>query len=301
MEAPIDSRQLKAFVLLAKTGSYSETGKHLFLTQSAVSHAMRTLEGDLGCRLLARLGRRMTLTEAGEALFHHAQSILKEMERARTALTSLNKWGFQRLRLGAETAFCRQMLLPVFVRLQKEYPHLLLRIESLDGTEARALLERNSADIVLGDKPRRDDRFEFVPLGESRLHVVVAPSHPWAAKGQVVRADIARQGFILGSGANNLRKLTEDYFAEDQIVLNVVGEIDSAAMIKEFVQQGLGATVLPAWGIRDELTDGSLVALSPGPRRLTQTWGLTHWRGRTLSPLESALVNFCKDTAAEVG
>lgn len=301
LQAPIDSRQLKAFVLLAQTGSYSETAKQLCLTQSAVSHAMRALQGELGCRLLARLGRRVTLTEAGEALFHHAESVLKGMEQARAALASLNKWGFQKLRLGLDTACCRRRLLPVLAKLHKEYPRLLLRIEPLDATEPRALLERNAADLVLGEKPRRDDRFEFMPLEESPLHIVVAPAHPWAAAGQVSHADLARQSFVLGGDANGLRKLTDEYFAEDQIVLNVVSESDSVTVIKEFVKQGWGASVLPAWAVQDELKDGSLVALAPGRRRLVQTWGLWHWRGRPLNRLESTFVNLCKAEAAAYG
>ena len=69
-------------------------------------------------------------------------------------------------------------------------------------------------------------------------------------------------------------------------------------MIKELVQQGLGSSVLPAWMIQDELETGSLVALELGRRRLVQTWGLWHWRGRPLNRLESTFVHLCKAEAA---
>lgn len=69
---PLDSRQLNAFVTVAQTGSFAETARRLCVTQLAISHSMYALESKIGCRLLARMGKTITLTEAGEALLHHA-------------------------------------------------------------------------------------------------------------------------------------------------------------------------------------------------------------------------------------
>ena len=72
MNSPIDSRQLRAFVSLARHGSFTTAAKELFLTQSAVSHSLRALEEDLGCRLFDRMGKKILLTLAGEQLLPHA-------------------------------------------------------------------------------------------------------------------------------------------------------------------------------------------------------------------------------------
>ena len=77
---PLDSRQLRAFTALARTGSFTLAAKELFLTQSAVSHSMRALEESVGCRLFDRMGKRVALTQAGEQLLVHAEKILAEME-----------------------------------------------------------------------------------------------------------------------------------------------------------------------------------------------------------------------------
>src|ERR1051326_209319 len=78
MNAPLDSRQVRAFAVLARTGSFTQTARELHLTQSAISHSMKALEGDVGCRLLDRLGKKIVLTQAGEQLLHHATRILHE-------------------------------------------------------------------------------------------------------------------------------------------------------------------------------------------------------------------------------
>src|SRR5574339_52211 len=86
MSLPLDSRQVRAFSVLARTGSFTQTARELHLTQSAVSHSMKALEGDVGCRLLDRVGKKVVLTQAGEQLLHHATKILQEMENARESL-----------------------------------------------------------------------------------------------------------------------------------------------------------------------------------------------------------------------
>jgi DNA-binding transcriptional LysR family regulator len=93
MKTPLDSRQLRAFCVLARTGSFTETARELHRTQSGISHSMKALEGDVGCRLLDRLGKKVLLTQAGEQLLQHAQKILQEMESAREMLGRLGKWG----------------------------------------------------------------------------------------------------------------------------------------------------------------------------------------------------------------
>jgi DNA-binding transcriptional LysR family regulator len=88
MTRPLDSRQLLAFVCAAHRMSFTLAAEELHLTQSAISHAMRALEEDLGCRLFTRGGRKVQLTGAGERFLPDAERILGEMEQARFCLTA---------------------------------------------------------------------------------------------------------------------------------------------------------------------------------------------------------------------
>src|SRR5258708_15540035 len=101
-----DTRHLLAFAALARLGSFTQAAQELFLTQSAISHAIKALEEQAGCRLFERAGRRVSLTQAGEQLLQHVDKILVEMKTARTGLEELARWGHGRLRLGASTTAC---------------------------------------------------------------------------------------------------------------------------------------------------------------------------------------------------
>ncbi|HZM04835.1 MAG TPA: LysR family transcriptional regulator, partial [Candidatus Saccharimonadales bacterium] len=87
MKVPLDSWQLRAFCVLVRTGSFTQTARELHLTQSGVSYSIKALENDIGCRLLDRLGKKVMPTQAGEQLLEHATRILKEMDTARESLT----------------------------------------------------------------------------------------------------------------------------------------------------------------------------------------------------------------------
>ena len=85
----IDSRKLLAFTTLARVGSFTLAARELFITQSAVSHAIKSLEQELDCRLFDRLGRSVKLTHAGQQLHERDEKILAEMKIARADLAEL--------------------------------------------------------------------------------------------------------------------------------------------------------------------------------------------------------------------
>ena len=122
MSEILDSRQLRTFVSLARTGSFTVTAKEVFITQSAVSHSMKSLEDELGCRLLNRVGKKTTLTLEGEHLLRHAQKIITDMSAAREALANIGKTGETRLRVGASLSVCQHLLPDVLRQFKKLHP-----------------------------------------------------------------------------------------------------------------------------------------------------------------------------------
>jgi LysR family transcriptional regulator, low CO2-responsive transcriptional regulator len=117
---PLDSRRLHAFVSLARTGSMTGTASELFLTHSAIGHAMSALQAEVGCRLLTRMGKRVSLTEEGEAFLLHVTLGLDAFAKARRSVEELEQLGCQRLRLGAGAAICRLFMPPVLRELRRQ-------------------------------------------------------------------------------------------------------------------------------------------------------------------------------------
>ena len=301
MNESLDSRQLKAFIVLAQTGSYTGTAKQLYVTHSAISHSMRVLEQQVGCRLLSKLGKKAILTEAGEALLHHAVRALDEMRQARHTLAELNKWGTRRLRLAADTLLLSAFLTPVLLRFHKEFPGARLHIKSCAAGESVWLLENNHADIVLAEKPPAGTLAEFVPLLADRYQLVVNPAHPLVAGKSASREELGKQPCLLLRDSSLGRQQLDQFLARRDIALNFIGEIESAEVIKEFVKHSSAMAFLPGWSIAAELKNQSLAALPLGRTPFERTWGFLHSRSRPLSHTESTLLKLCRKRVAELG
>ena len=297
MSAPLDSRQVRAFCTLARTGSFTKAARELHLTQSGISHSMKALEGDIGCRLLDRLGKKVVLTQAGEQLLHHAKKILREMESARESLGHLGKWGRGRLRLGASTTACQHIIPPVLREFKESFPEHAIAIEPGDTPELVGALLDQRIDLALSLATSNEPQLEFHPLFTDDLHFIVAALHPWAKAGRVERSDIPRQNYILYNKNSVTFRLIEDYFRREAMVLNTVIELGSMEATKELVKLGVGVSILAPWIAQKEIEEGSLVALPLGRRKLQRRWGILHWRGKRLNLAEETFIGLCESAS----
>jgi len=300
MSAPLDSRQLRAFTVLARTGSFTQAARELHLSQSAISHSIKALEQDVGCRILDRLGKKFALTQAGEQLLHHTERILAEMESARSSLEHLGKWGQGRLRLGASTTACQHILPSVLREFKESFPQHVITIQPGDTTTIVNGLLRHQIDLGITLQPQREAQIEFHPLFTDELVFIVGALHPWATTGKPVREEIPRQNYILYSKQSVTFQLIAAYFREEDMVLNTVIELGSMEATKELVKLGVGVSVLAPWIARKELAEGSLVALPLGRRKLQRHWGVVHWRGRRLNLAEETFVGLCRSLADSI-
>jgi DNA-binding transcriptional LysR family regulator len=299
MNRLIDSRQLNAFVALAKRGSFTLAGEELNLTQSAVSHAIKILENDVGCRLVDRDGRRVQLTEAGDRFLMHAENILREMEAMRSDTDSHSTHGRTRLRLGASTTACH-LILPTVVReFRARFPRCSVRIEPGDYGRQIEMLRAGQVDLAIGlelPSPSGEDLI-FTPLFDDELRFFVAPTHPWTKLSSIPREAISKETLILYSRTSYTYRLMIDYFREEKVLLNNFVELGSMEAIKEMAKLEQGAAVISPWIAREEVRAGSLVSLPLGRRKLRYRWAMAHWKGRRLSLAEECFLKICVSTA----
>jgi DNA-binding transcriptional LysR family regulator len=295
MTDPLDSRQLRAFVILAETGSFTETARRLHLSQSAISHAMKTLENDLRCRLLDRVAKKVLLTQAGEQLLVRAYEVLNLMNSARAEISDLGRWGRGRLRIGASTTVCQHILPAVLREFKESFPSCDIQIEPGDAAHSLEMLRSHRIDLALTLLPGPvEEQFQFRPLFSDALQFIVSPLHPWARAGKVERGEIGQQQFIVYGRTSLLVEMVEEYFKHENIVLRFSMELGNMEAIKEMIKVGIGISILAPWVARKEIAEKSLVALPLGKRKLQRQWGILQWRNHRGSLAEETFVGLCK-------
>jgi len=300
MASVLDSRQLRAFLILARTGSFTEAARQLHLTQSAISHAIKALEEDVGCLLLDRIGKKATLTQAGEQLLLSAEKILSEMESVREELKQLGRWGTGRLRLGVPAAACQYLLPAVLREFRESFPGCTISIEAGDTPEVVERLHGRQIDLALVLEPRGEPRIEFRHLFTDELQFIVSQLHPWARTGNVDEAQISRQRYILYDKTSYTFRMIQNYFQKRDLALFTLMELGSVEAIKELVKLNLGVSILAPWVLEEELREKSLVALSMGRRRLVRKWGILHWKDRRLTLAEETFIGLCRSATEQL-
>jgi DNA-binding transcriptional LysR family regulator len=297
MHSPLDSRQLRAFVCLARTASFTKTARELHLSQSAISHSLKALETEVECRLLDRVSKSVTLTQAGEQLLAHAEKILEEMDNARQGLKELAQWGHGRLRVGASPTVCQYILPNVLREFKESFPQCRIQIEPGDAPATMEQLRHNRIDLALALRPRAEDRLDFRALFQDELRFMVSPLHPWARAGRVQRSEITSQRFILYARTSYVAALIDAYFRRQSLVLPTSIELGNIEAIKELVKLGLGVSILAPWVARRELAEGSLCALPLGRRKLGRCWGILYRKGQRLSLAQETFIGLCTAVA----
>lgn len=294
MNIPFDLRQLRAFCSLARTGSFTQTARELHLTQSAVSHSMKSLERETGCRLLDRMGKKAILTQAGEQFLRHAQKISEESIRASESLVALRNWGHGRLRIGASITACQYILPGVLRDFKESFPDHSIALEPGDTPDLVEALADRRIDLAFCLEPAVDRQTEVERLFTDELVFIVDPSHPWVRRGRVDRAEIGRQNYILYRKTSVTSILVWDYFKEEEIELKTVIQAGSMEATKELVKAGLGISILAPWIARKEIEEGSLVPMPLGRRPLKRHWAILHWQNKRLNLAEEKFIALCR-------
>ncbi len=297
MKNYLDTRQLEIFVSLAETLSFTEAAKRVFLSPSAVSHSLRSLETELGGRLVDRLGRRLILTERGELLHDRARDILARMNGTRAELESLTAWDGGRLRVAASTTACQYLLPPVLREFRECFPRVRISVEPADSPEGLKLLEENEVDLSFRIATRPEEHLEERPLFTDEMLFLVSPQHPWARLGRAAGSELAHQDYLLYSQRSESFKLIMNHLAAMGAPPRSFIELGSIAAIKELAKINLGVAVLAPWVATSEIQAGSLVPLPLGRRKLKRRWRLAWLKGRRLSINEETFAGLCQACA----
>jgi DNA-binding transcriptional LysR family regulator len=297
---PLDSRQLNAFVTLIRTGSFAKTASLLCLTQSAISHSMRALESEIGCRLLVKMGKNVIPTESGEALLHHAQLGLKEFSAGREKLEKIRTWGTRRLRVGASSAINRRLLPGALMELRRKHPRVVVTVKTIHPARQTDYLQNGELDCVIGEEQDPQPDVEFTQFFESQLHIVAPINHRWVAKERAPLDELSQEPCVLPERFSPVRQLIEAYYSREKRTLNVVMEVENLETIREMVKTGLGISVLPAWIFQDDLRLGNLHAFAAGRRMLSLGWGLHSRRNQPLDLIQSDFRALCAAASKEL-
>lgn len=289
----MDLRQLEVLRAVAETGSFSEAGRRLNLTQPAVSHHVRLLEEELGETLVLRTRPLVRLSDAGESVLATAESVLDDIAGLRRRFRAEGGDWRGVLRVTASPlgiVYLYGDLLGRFIAAHPAIEVILTAVETpYDGVRQVAA---RRADVAFTPFPVDDDTLERVELGETDHVVIAAPRHPLAARRAVTVAEVRRHPFVRYQTGAGSRLVTDALFGEHGGYGRIFLESNDTEFVKRIVALGLAVTLVPRFTVSAEIADRRLVGLAVRESRLTQAFGFVYRRDMHMRALR-AFVDFC--------
>ncbi|HEU0200172.1 MAG TPA: LysR substrate-binding domain-containing protein [Burkholderiaceae bacterium] len=247
----VNFKLLKSFVTAVDANSLSAAASRLQLAQPALSQQIAALESHFKQKLLVRSNMGVTPTDAGRELYRHAIQILGHLEQAEFEVARKASVLAGKVSVGIATYSSTSILAtPLLKAVRDKYPNINLFINDNFGLVLSEMVMTGRMDmaIIYASGPIKGVALESVLMEELFL---IAPPHtrlPPSSDNEIRLAALAEMDLLLPGPRHFLRRLIDNAFAQVGIEPRVAAEIESAATLRDAIEAGLGATILP-WAV----------------------------------------------------
>jgi LysR family transcriptional regulator for metE and metH len=270
---PIDSRKLQIFLCLARKGSLKAAAPELSLTNSAVSHAITSLESDLGVQLFHRSGKGLVLTERGEFLYRKAIPVVARMNTIRSELAGENLEDRGTLRIAAAFSFVGSVIPDVVREFNECFPRGQVSIRAAERDVALDLLRTREADAaILVEPPEDGPEFTYQKLFDDEPRLLLPSRNALAALEVVPLRNLAQKTLLVARAQSHTIKTLQAQMARKGVEFRECVEVGSISALCEMVKLGQGVGLAPDWVVRHFSSSPLLVTRPIEGLRLTRTW-----------------------------
>lgn len=290
-------RQLETFRAVVESGSMTETGKMLGISQPAVSRQIRDLESLFGIKLFIRRAGRIEPTKDAFALHEEVERCLSGLEQMTKFAGDLAQFRRQRLRIASTVGHSYFFLPKVILAFHQVYPDVTISLRSGLSPEVVDLIEKGQSDFGFAILPVDTDGVVIGQMPEAQLVCVMPESHPLTKLKIIEPRHLAEIPLLLISENSLIRKRLLQAFEEAAIKTNVILESTYTGPICSLVAQGMGVSILDYVTAEAYLDRGIVVRpFSPGiPCELK----LVTPADRTLSKPAQTFIDIAKSTLAQ--
>lgn len=286
----MEMRKLEVFCRVVELKSFTRAAEAVLLSQPTVSEHIRSLEEELGQKLIDRLGREAEPTPVGSLLYKYAVKMLRLQQ---DAIESVERYGGKlvgRMMIGSGTIPGTYILPRIIGQFRQKYTSIKATLRIAGSQLIASEVLDGSLDMAVVGARWKEKGLEWEKIFSDRLVLVVNAEHPWAERSEINLEELKQEPFIFRERASGTRKVIDQIFEEHGVNpadLQEVAEIGSTAAIKEAVKAGIGISILSVRSVEQELHYGLLKTLPLKGIRLERPFYLIRRINRELSPVSS--------------
>jgi len=278
-----DLPDLRAFVAVAKLGSFRAAAAELHLSQPALSRRIEKLEGALGVRLFHRTTRKVDMTTVGREFSYRATDILNSLELSLMGIRDVAAHVSGEVTIACIPSAVRYFLPRILKIYHERYPQILVRIIDQGANEVLTTVLRQEADFGLNYIGTQEPDLEFEPILKEPFVVACRPEHPLARKKKVTWSDLKAYDYMSVTKASGNRFLLDLALADKPERPRWYCEAQHVSTLVSLVEAGLGIAAVPRLSMPPQ-GHPTLISVPLVEPVITRTVGLIRRRGRPLSP-----------------
>lgn len=275
---------LKVFCDLVESRSFSRAAVRNFITQSAVSQQVKSLEARFDTKLLRRDGRSVAPTPAGRVFYERSRALLDGFENMQLEMKSVGQEMAGSVRVAAIYSVGLYEISVVIKTFLRIYPKVNLHVEYSQGARVYEDCLRGAIDLGIVTNPEPRKGIKIISLPADKLILICAPDHPLARRHQVDIRKLNGQSFIAFDKGTASRRAMDGIFQKNNIRVRTVMEFDNIETIKRSVEIGAGISIVPLPSVQKEIQSGALVQVQFARQSFYRPLGIIVKRTRALSP-----------------
>lgn len=247
----------KVFYFVARTLSFSEASKQLYISQSAVSQSIKVLEKKLGQSLFIRSTKRVQLTPEGEILFKHIEPAMNLIRQGETQLLEANTLNGGQLRIAASDTICRYFLVPYLNKFHSAYPNIHIKVTNSTSIDCAHILENGQVDFIITNFPNSglSNALNIRPIKEFR-DVFVANAEHFPLNGKTLSLkELQTYPIMMLDRKSTTSEFLHSLFQKFQLDLVPEIELSSNDLLIDLARIGLGIAFVPDFCIPENEKD----------------------------------------------
>ncbi|MEO8072553.1 MAG: LysR family transcriptional regulator [Acidobacteriota bacterium] len=276
---------LKVFCDLVEMQSFSLAAERNFVTQSAVSQQIRTLEDKFKRRLLERVrGRReVRLTPSGEVFYRECQNVLESYNQLNESMSGLVGKISGTVKVATVYSVGLHELPPKVREFMTKFPSAKIDLEYSRTTRVMRDVLNGTVELGVVAFPEQKRGLTIVPMASDRLVVICPPDHEFAERTQIKVTELKDRDFVLFERDIPTRKATDKILKSYGVEVRKVAEFDNVETIKRSVEVGFGLAIVPHPSVMDEEKNNQLSVVELAEKDWIRQVAVIYRTDRTLS------------------
>ena len=291
--------QLKIFYMTAKKGNLSLAAQELFISQPAVTKGIQRLQEFYDIKFIDHIGKKLTLTDAGEVLYEIAEKIFELESRAEESIRDFQQRKRGHIRILSSESFGDYYLPHIIIPFSKAYQLVGISMNILPTEQVVENTATLNNDLGFISYPVTHPKLLLKEVLEDQLVIITSPDHPLTRKQALAPRDLKNELLIMHETGSAPRKAIEEYILKNDLSVKIHLEISSNHAIKRAVEDGLGIALISRRVAIEEIRSGRLAAISLSDPSMIRKYYMVHHKDKYLSEPLQSFINGVFEWAAE--